>query len=259
VLPPQTGTTIGDELSAAGISWAWYAGGWDDAAGISNGPGYTNGPGPNCSNPNSAPKPAYPYCPNKNFQYHHQPFNYYAAFDPGTAAGAANRAAHLLDEQDFIDSANASGSTCELKSVSFIKPIGDENEHPGYASESNGSNHLVDLLKTIEGSACAKDTMIVVTYDEFGGQYDHVSPPGGASSSTQGPHDLFGPGTRIPALVLAPNLRGAFSVDSTEHDTGAISTTIEHRWNLAPLGVRNAQENDLSSVWDAHPVDNAGN
>src|SRR3954447_9508901 len=101
VLPAQAGKTIGDELSKAGVDWAWYAGGWDDAAGITNGAGWTNGTGTTCANPSSKPNPAFPYCPNKNFQYHHQPFNYYTAFDPTTAAGAANRAAHLLDEADF--------------------------------------------------------------------------------------------------------------------------------------------------------------
>src|SRR3954451_9736102 len=147
VLPPQTASTIGSDLSAAGVDWAWYAGGWDDAAGVTTGPGWTNGAGPTCSNTHSKPNPAYPFCPNKNFQYHHQPFNYFAMFDPSTTAGAANRAAHLLDEQDFIGAAQASSSSCSLKPVSFIKPVGDENEHPGYASESNGSNHLVDLLQ----------------------------------------------------------------------------------------------------------------
>ena len=62
--------------------------------------------------------------------------------------------------------------------MSFVKPYGAENEHPGYASEPNGSDHLVDLLKTITTGPQAKDTLVVVTYDEFGGQWDHVSPPG---------------------------------------------------------------------------------
>ena len=45
----------------------------------------------------------------------------------------------------------------------------------------------------------AKDTLIVVTYDEFGGQWDHVPPPG---QGRPGVHDAFGPGTRIPTLVI---------------------------------------------------------
>src|SRR4029079_10282800 len=97
------------------------------------------------------------------------------------------------------------------KDVTFIKPIGEENEHPGYASLPTGSDHLVDLLSMIEGTACADDTMVIVTYDEFGGQWDHVSPPG--QGNDDGPHDVWGPGTRIPALVLAPNLQGSYVVD----------------------------------------------
>src|SRR5438552_5218215 len=90
-LPPQTGTTIGDELSAAGVSWAWYSGGWPNADGDVGAPGWTNGFVPGvCADPDSAPNPAWPYCPNNVFQYHHQPFNYSAAFDPSTPAGLAN-------------------------------------------------------------------------------------------------------------------------------------------------------------------------
>ena len=72
-----------------------------------------------------------------------------------------------------------------LPTVSFVKPYGAENEHPGYASANSGSMHLVDLIKAVENGPQADDTLIVVTYDEFGGQWDHVSPPG-AGSSTPG-------------------------------------------------------------------------
>jgi acid phosphatase len=252
VLPPQTGPNIGDRLNAAGVDWAWYAGGWSNAAGLVGKPGYTNGDGTSCTDPDSFPNPAAPYCPSKLFQFHHQPFNYFAEFDPSTPAGQANRAAHLKDEAEFIANAQSSSKTCNLKAVSFVKPVGAENEHPGYTGEVRGSNHLVDLLKAIEGSVCAKDTLVLVTYDEFGGQWDHVSPP--SASNPIGPSDQVGPGTRIPALVLSPGLRGNFVVDSTEHDTTSILATIEHRWNLPPLGTRDAAVNDLGTVFDAHQV-----
>ena len=118
--------------------------------------------------------------------------------------------------------------------MSFIKPIGEENEHPGYASEPGGSDHLVSLLQAIENSKCRKNTMVVVTYDEFGGQWDHVSPPG--QGNNNGPHDVWGPGTRIPALVLGPHLKGPFVVDHTQHDTTSILATIEQRYGLARSG-----------------------
>jgi len=244
-LPLQNGTTIGDRLSAKGITWAWYSGGWSNAAGIVNGPGWTNGPGPNCSDPNVIPKSPYPFCPDGLFQFHHQPFNYFANYAPGTPGRD-----HLKDEAEFLSTVSSSGKSCGLPSVSFVKPIGEENEHPGYASTPLGENHLVATLKAIESSACAKDTMVVVTYDEFGGQWDHVPPPGQAGGPA-GPHDLFGPGPRIPAVVLSPYLTVPFGVDHTEYDTTAILKTIEQRWGLQPLQARDAAEHSLAAVFDA--------
>ncbi len=247
-LPPQTGPTIGDRLSAKGVDWAWYSGGWSNANGDVGGPGWTNGTGTTCADPNTAAGAVFPNCPGKLFQYHHQPFNYYANYAPGTAA----RTAHLRDEAEFIAAANGSTSTCSLKPVSIIKPEGDENEHPGYASEPGGSDHLVDLIKAVEGGACAKNTMVIVTYDEFGGAWDHVSPPG--QGGAPGPHDKWGPGTRIPALIVSPQLRADFVVDHTTYDTTSILATIEQRFGAAPVATRDAQVNSLGNVFDQHGV-----
>src|SRR3954453_22387293 len=243
-LPPQTAPTIGDRLTAASVDWAWYSGGWSNAAGDVNAPGWTNGAGPNCTDPNVIPGSKYPNCPDALFQFHHQPFNYYANYAPG-APGRA----HLRDEQEFVQTLGSSSKTCGLKAVSFVKPIGEENEPPGYASEPNGSNHLVNLLRSINSSACAKDTMVIVNYDEFGGQWDHVTPPG--QGGAPGPHDLFGPGTRIPALVIAPSLTKAFAVDHTQYDTTSILKTIETRFRLQPLTARDAAVKPLTGVYAA--------
>jgi phospholipase C len=243
-LPPQLGMTIGDELSTAGVSWAWYSGGWSNADGDVGAPGWTNGDGPTCSDPDSISNPAYPYCPHRQFQFHHNAFNYYASFAPGTEARA-----HLRDEQEFTQLVNSSTESCQLNSVSFVKPIAPENEHPGYTGETRGSSHLVALLHAIEGSRCAKDTIVVVTYDEFGGQWDHVPPPGQAGAP--GVHDQWGPGTRIPALIVSPFLRGNYVIDHTQYDTTSILATIERRFGVPPLNSRDAAVNDLSNVYDA--------
>jgi acid phosphatase len=247
----QTAPTIGDRLTAKGVDWAWYAGGWADAAGLTSDPGYTNGSGPSCSNPNHDPsaKFVYPECPDLVFQYHHQPFNYFANY----AVGAPGRA-HLQDEVDFLKLLDSSRkpNKCAIKPVSFLKELGETNSHPGYASVPNSETKLAHVLQFIEGGNCAKDTLVIVTYDEFGGQWDHVSPPGQGNSN--GPHDQFGPGTRIPALIFAPGLKGDFVVDSKEHDTTSILATIEHRFGLAPLSTRDAAVNDLSSVWSGKVV-----
>ena len=232
-LPPQTSPTIGDRLSAASVDWAWYSGGWSNANGDVGGPGWTNGNTPGtCSDPNHNPNAVYPNCSDLLFQYHHQPFNYFANYAPGTAA----RAAHLRDEQEFI-TATRQGT---LKPVSFVKPIGAENEHPGYASEHHGSDHLVELLTAIENGPQADSTLVIVTYDEFGGQFDHVAPP-----TKKGISDKWGPGTRIPALVLSPLLKHDFAVDRTSHDTTSILATIESIFHVPALTSRDAAVADL--------------
>src|SRR4051794_20317403 len=84
-LPPQSSPTIGDRLTAAGRSWAWYAGGWSNADGRVGDPGWTNGTGPvtrgsnanGCPDPNAKASATWPFCPDNLFQFHHQPLNYY--------------------------------------------------------------------------------------------------------------------------------------------------------------------------------------
>jgi acid phosphatase len=197
-LPVQTRTTIGDLLDARGIGWAWYSGGWS-AASADRRRVYDDAAG--------------------NFQAHHQPFNYYAALDP--VAHPQARAAHLKDEADFVAAA-AAGT---LPAVAFYKPIGADNEHPGYASLARGDAHIADLVARLQASPQWPHMLIVVTYDENGGQWDAVAPPQA---------DLLGPGTRIPAVVISPFARRGY-VDHTPYDTGSIVRFLAHRFSLPLL------------------------
>ncbi|HKP20537.1 MAG TPA: alkaline phosphatase family protein [Thermoleophilaceae bacterium] len=260
-LPPQTAPTIGDRLSAAGRTWAWYSGGWSNADGRVGEPGWTNGTGPvtRDTNPRGCPDPRtkatnlWPFCADSLFQYHHQPFNYYAPYARSGANGEGPapraRMRHLRDEAEFLRAARNSRTRCRLRNVSFVKPIGAENEHPGYASEPHGSDHLVSLLRAVERGACRRNTMVIVTYDEFGGQWDHMTPPG--LGGRRGVHDAWGPGTRIPALTIAPGLRGRFVVDRKRHDTTSVIATIERRFGLRAVATRDAAVNDMSTVFGA--------
>jgi len=84
----------------------------------------------------------------------------------------------------------------------------------------------------------------VVTYDEFGGQWDHVAPPG---QGTGGVHDQYGPGTRVPALLISGSFQRS-GVDHTSYDTTSILATIEHGLDLAPLSTRDAAVADLGNA-----------
>jgi phospholipase C len=130
--------------------------------------------------------------------------------------------------------------------VSFVKPIGEENEHPGYTSEPGGSSHLVDLLHAILDNPANSNTLVIVTYDEFGGQWDHVAPPG-RGSPTKGRADVWGPGTRIPALVLSSAFTHS-GVDHVVHDTTSILHMIEEKYGLLPLGQRDGSVPTLVSA-----------
>jgi phospholipase C len=205
LVPEQTQPTIGDRLNDKGISWAWYSGGWNDAI---------------------AGKP------NSLFQFHHQPFAFFANYADGTPG----RAAHLRDEQDFLRAL----TTNELPAVSFVKPLGPDNEHPGYAALQQGQQHVADLVAAVQNSPYWADTAIIITYDEHGGRWDHVAPP---------VIDKWGPGSRVPAIIISPFAKKGY-VDHTQYETVSILKFIETRWGLAPLSTRDAAANDLTNAFD---------
>lgn len=236
-VPPLTGPTIGSRLTQAGVTWAWFAQGWSDAAGLRAAPGWTNGKR-RCTSPRAYPNARYPYCASVDFQFHHQPFVYYKAFDPATARGRANRRAHLKDVVVFDRAVARSRSSCRLPGVSFVKFMNPDNEHPGAGGPHRGSRATVRLIRSVVGSACADSTMIMVIYDENGGAWDHVAPPSG---------DQWGPGARTPALIVAPGLPQRFRVDSAVHDTTSVIATLRERFGLRALPTRPYA--DFSTVW----------
>ncbi|MGO8656775.1 alkaline phosphatase family protein, partial [Rhizobium ruizarguesonis] len=84
--------------------------------------------------------------PVPNFQFHHQPFNYFANFAPGTPA----RAEHLKDGGLAGEAFLRDIDDGKLPAVSFYKPQGNLNEHGGYADVSSGDQHLADIVSHLE-------------------------------------------------------------------------------------------------------------
>ncbi|CAB3767602.1 acid phosphatase [Paraburkholderia solisilvae] len=201
VLPPQRYATIGDRLTDRDVEWAWYAGAWQYAI--------------EHQDTGSVP----------DFQYHHQPFNYFANYAPGTAA----RTRHLRDAGVGDDAATnrllADIDAGRLPPVTFYKPQGNLNMHAGYADVESGDRHIAAVIDHLQRSPQWRNTVVIVTVDENGGWWDPVAPPKG---------DRWGPGSRIPALVVSPLAKKGY-VDHTVYDTNSILRFISRVHGLEPL------------------------
>ncbi|MCA6218534.1 acid phosphatase [Ideonella sp. B7] len=226
-LPAQTATHIGDLLTAKGVSWKWYAGAWTSATADGTQAASATRSVIYAGNSYGVATSA-----NVDFQPHHQPFNYYAEFDPVTHA--TERANHLQDYSNLV--ADAAAGT--LPAVAFYKPEGLYNQHPGYANVKDADQKIADLVAKLQASPQWKHMVIVITYDENGGQWDHVAPPTA---------DKLGPGTRIPAIIVSPYAKKG-AVDHTQYDTASILRLITRRFGLTPLPGLTARDEALKAA-----------
>jgi acid phosphatase len=140
---------------------------------------------------------------------------------PATAA----RREHLRDGglagSEFIKAIDSGA----LPQVAFYEPQGNLNEHPGYTDVLDGDRHIADLVAHLQKSPQWPHMVVIVTYDENGGFWDYVAPPKG---------DRWGPGTRVPALIISPFAKKGL-VDHTLYDTTSIALLITKRFALPML------------------------
>jgi len=227
-LVPQRHDTVGDMLSARGVDWAWYAGGWSAAL---------------AGHGTDAQFPSRP-----NFQPHHQPLNYFAQFAPGTA----KRDRHLRDgglgETARTNKFLADAEAGSLPTVSYYKPQGNLNMHAGYSDVDAGDRHIAGVINALRNSPQWEKMLVIVTFDENGGWWDHVAPPKG---------DRWGPGTRIPAIIVSPHARRG-EVDHTIYDTGSIARFLTRRFGLNKLPGLVEREHAMIAAGGLPPGDLTG-
>ncbi len=204
-VPPQHHKTIGDLLTAGGVDWAWYAGGWSAALA------------------GKGAESDYPAKP--NFQAHHQPLNYFANFAPGTVERDKRLRDAGTGETAQTNQFLADIAAGRLPQVTYYKPEGDLNMHAGYSSVAAGDQHIGRVVDALRAGPQWDKMVVVITFDENGGWWDHVSPPKG---------DRWGPGTRVAALVISPHAKKG-AVDHTIYDTGSIARLITRRFGLEKL------------------------
>jgi phospholipase C len=219
-----TYTNIGDELSAASQSWAWYQGGWD-AAKVA-----TNATKPVADKSTVSPD-ALKYSP------HHNPFQYFQNYEDGKYNN------NLKDYNKF----SADIQNGNLPAVSFIKAGYGDDEHPGTGNQSTPSaeDFTVNTINEIMNSKYWKDTAIVVTYDEGGGFYDHVAP----SAITPNADALQGNGPRVPMFVISPYAKENF-VSHVQYDHSSILKFIETNYHLPSLNSKDAKSNNMTDMFD---------
>jgi phospholipase C len=140
-----------------------------------------------------------------------------------------------VDQSRFVPDVEAG----RLPHVSWLVPPIAQSEHPP-ASVCKGENWTVHTINAIATSKYWKSTAIVLTWDDFGGFYDHVPPP----------HvDLYGLGPRVPALVISPWAKPGY-IERSTLEFSSVLKMIETIFGLPSMTQRDARANNMLDVFD---------
>jgi phospholipase C len=223
-----TDRTIGDLLDGAGVSWAWYVEGYQTMVDAR-----AQGMCPKAPSECVAGLPIYP-C---TFDPGDVPIDYYPQF--------ADNPRVLRDFTAFQHDLDAG----TLPQVVFVRAIGYRSEHAGLGTSiSPGIAWAKGVVDSIESSAYAPDTLVLVTWDEGGGFFDHVAPPGNGADGQ--PY-----GTRVPLIAIGP-MAAAGTISHVTLEHSSIVKLLEWNWLGGPngstgqLGGRDATVANLGSLLD---------
>jgi phospholipase C len=142
---------------------------------------------------------------------------------------------HVVPTAEFAVDARAG----KLPAVSWVVMNGDVSEHPP-ASVCVGENWTVEQLNALMQGPDWRSTVVFLTWDDFGGFYDHVPPP---------KVDNFGFGPRVPLLIISPWVKPGH-VEHTVLEFSSVLKFIEKRFDLEPLTTRDRDSNSLLDAFD---------
>lgn len=189
----------------------------------------------------------------------------------GLSWGIFGYDAEPLTRSTFTDIASAAGRTIgmftdfqaaatagTLPAFSFLEPAWSStgnSQHPNY-DVALGEQFTHDVYQTVRGGPGWAQTLLVITYDEHGGGYDHVPPPSGAvpPDNTAGEFgfDFSRFGVRVPTVLVSPLIAPGtvFRVPSGAAPLDHTSTlkTVQQRWGLPALTARDAAAPGFADV-----------
>jgi phospholipase C len=130
-------------------------------------------------------------------------------------------------------------ATEQLPAVSWVIPSGQSSDHAG-VNDGSGPSWVGAVVNAIGNSQYWANTAIFITWDDWGGWYDHVAPP---------IYDSYEYGFRVPLIVVSPYARPHY-VSHKTHDFGSILRFIEQNFSLPTLGYADSRADDLSDCFD---------
>ncbi len=136
-------------------------------------------------------------------------------------------------------------SNSELPAVSYVIPDSETSDHPN-ARTDKGPQWVASVVNAIGESSYWTSSVIIVTWDEWGGEYDNVPPP---------QLDGQGLGPRVALLIISPYDKETSSsqpgyISHTQYEDGSILKFMEENWNLGSLGTSDRRANSISDVFD---------
>ena len=135
----------------------------------------------------------------------------------------------------------------QLAQVSWIIPTGSDSDH-AKANDGSGPSWVASIVNAIGNSAYWSNTAIIITWDDWGGWYDHVAPKVVNDGLSWGSGYTYG--FRVPLIVMSPYARAAY-ISHTTHDFGSILKYIETTFGLPSLGYADASaDDDLADCFD---------
>lgn len=134
----------------------------------------------------------------------------------------------------------------QLAEVSWVIPTGVDSDHD-VASDGSGPSWVASIVNAIGNSQYWANTTIIVTWDDWGGWYDHVAPPIINDGVSWGSGYAYG--FRVPLIVISPYAKPGY-ISHVQHDFGSILKYIETTFNLPTIGYADVQADDLSDCFD---------